>query len=182
MEKGIGDCNKMISGFFLTAICSKYILFNLCILRLFRFSFPNMSMIERSKSKVESVIIVALITSLISVLSILVTHFLERRRSKSQQRREDKCEKYKQLIAALFSNNKENKAELENLTNYFVLVASTEAVDAYYDFFKILEDKPDISRDDFDVELTKCVNAIRVDYHENKKYGKVKKVYRVSLK
>ena len=67
------------------------------------------------------------------------------------------------------------------LTNYFVLIASTEAMNAYYDFLGFLEKNPGHSTEQFDTELTKCVNAIRRDYHESKKYAGIKKVYRISL-
>ena len=119
--------------------------------------------------------IVAIISALVAILSIVVTNYLTKRNQLKFEERKLKEQYYTNYVKAISENvlMKDDHAGLDDAQNRLVLVASPEVVSILMQFHdKIKPSAPPISGEEHDRILTELIKAMRIDLYGRKGVNK----------
>lgn len=120
-------------------------------------------------------IIVAIVSALVAILSIVVTNYLTKRSQLKFEERKLKEEYYTNYVKAISQNvlMQDDHAGLDDAQNRLILVASPKVVTILMQFHdKIKPSAPPISGEEHDKILTELIKAMRSDLYGRKGINK----------
>ncbi len=123
----------------------------------------------------ETEIIVAILSALVAILSVVITNYLTKRNQLKFEERKLKEEYYTNYVKAISKNvlMQDSFAELDDAQNRLILVASPEVVTILMQFHdKIKPSAPPLSGEEHDKILTELIKAMRCDLYATKKINK----------